>query len=140
MREMANASKSDHPSVQANFKAGERLLFEPVRRLCACLSTSITERSFQPETIERRRQAMRLLGELQTFAVPPGPELPRETLEAGRDAVAKITSTEYAQEIFWKAGEHRRGKPVTRRHVAAAALEAKQHIRLERIKSSVEFL
>ena len=80
----------------------------------------------QPETLERLRQAVRLLDQLHTFALPAGPELPRESLEAGRDAIARLQSPEIAQEIFEIAGEHRRGRPVTRRHVAAAALEAKQ--------------
>jgi hypothetical protein len=101
---------------------------EPVERLRASILAGLMERPIpiQPETIERLRQAMRLLGALLTFATPAGPELSRESLEVGRDVVARLQSPEIAQKIFEIAGEHQRGRPVTRRHVAAAALEAKQ--------------
>jgi len=137
---MATASKSDRPSGQVKLKAGERVLSEPARRLCACITASITERPIQPEGLKRAEQAIQLLRKLFTFATPAGPELPREALEAGRGALANLQTPEYAEDIFLKAGEYRRGRPAKRRHVAAAALEAKQdNPSLKRLQLAQQF-
>ena len=99
---------------------------EAVNRLTGAVCLSSEERPITAETVGRVQRAVRLLGELLTYAAPAGPDLPREELEAGRDALAKLQSPEYAEQIFLGAGEHRRGRPVKRRQVAAMALEAKQ--------------
>jgi len=137
---MAAPSQSDPPSDPAKLGTGERVLLEPTRRVCACITASVTQRPITPEALKRAEQAIRRLRELFTFGIPAGPDLPREELEAGRDALAKLQSPAYAYKIFLAAGEHRRGRPVKRRHVAAKALEAKQqNPRLTRFELAQQF-
>jgi hypothetical protein len=77
------------------------------------------------EELSRAEEAARLLRELLTFTSPPGPDLAREDLEAGATALARFATPEAVRKAYFAAGEHRKGRPVVRRHVAAAALEYK---------------
>ena len=98
----------------------------------------LAQRPITAETVQRAQQGTQLLQELLTYAVPP--RLSRKELEAGRYAFAKFQSSEYAEEIFVKAGEHRRGRPVKHRQVAPIALEAKQrHPGLSRLQLAQQF-
>src|SRR5713226_4968687 len=101
---MVASSQSDPPSDQAELAAGEGVLLEPIRRVCACITASAAQRPITPEALKRAEQAIRRLRELLTFGIPPGPDLSREDLEAGRDALARLQSPGYAYEILLAAG------------------------------------
>jgi hypothetical protein len=70
---------------------------------------------------------LRLAQALLTFAEPRGSELAREELEAGARKLVALFGPKEAQLALLAAGDDARGRPVVRRHVAAAALEAKQN-------------
>jgi len=120
---------------------GEKVLREPVRRLCDYLTVKVDELANRvagdwtnviahaewiAEENKQMLTAVRLLEKLITFGVPSGPDRPREELDAGQKQLAKLLPGKQAQEIYLAAAEHRQGRPVVRRHLAAAALEAKE--------------
>jgi hypothetical protein len=136
---MAASSHADQSPDTKKLAAGDSVLQEPAERLCRYVG-SVSEPPITPEAVKGITQAVRLLRELLTFAVPSGPELPRSALEAGRDALAKLESLQYAEKIFLQAGEHSRGRAVKRRHVAAKALKTKQeNPRLRRLELARQF-
>jgi hypothetical protein len=115
------------PNASRELRPGESVLLQPMERLCqfiAHFSERVTER--RTVTAEEARQAenaMRLLRKLLSFALPPGPELTREELQAGYTKLARLVPPQEAQQAYYSAGDYRRGRPGVRRHVAAVALE-----------------
>jgi hypothetical protein len=136
--EVTNPSQPDAFSNRAKLKPGESVVLEPAKRLLRAIA--LRERPIRAETVARVQQAIRLLRQLFTYAASAGPDLPRRELEAGMVALTKFQSWEDAEKAFLSAGEHRRGRPVKRRHVAAIALEEKQRSpRLKRIELAQKF-
>ena len=121
-RHPAERSQKPHP--------GERVLLEPLERLCRYINrmTEQMARKHTPtvEELSKFTEAVKRLRKLIKFAVPPGPELSREALGIGARLIAELVSSEEARKAYYAAGDYPRGRPVVRRQVAAAALEAKQ--------------
>jgi hypothetical protein len=122
---MAKRLQSRVPKTNDALNAGMSVLLEPTRRVCQYAAARLAERPITPEAVSRIEKASRLLRMLLTYGVAPGPDLPREVLEAGRNELARRETPEVAGKAFYAAGEHPQGRPVLRRHVAAPALEAK---------------
>jgi hypothetical protein len=105
--------------------SGEGVWAEPAKRLLDFIGR-VTEGKITNVGLSEALRAAWLLQRLMTFVTPPGPELPREYLVAGANALKGFTSTEVAEKAYLAAGEHPKGRPVVRRYVAAAALEYKK--------------
>lgn len=107
-----------------------RHLLEPSRRLCQYIAHILARiretRLATHEELSQLKQAARLLRELVSFAVLPGPMLSRENLEAGLKRLGQLVSPQEVQQAYYAAGDFGKGRPVVRRYIAAAALEAKR--------------
>ncbi len=118
------------PESQKGHAAGQSIILEPILRLCRYINninTRIVKNHVATlEDCAGLKEAMRLIGQLRTFAVPPGPDLPRQELKAGVEFLREFAKPEEAEKAYYDAGSYPRGRPVIRRHVAAAALEAKR--------------
>lgn len=136
---MAKHLRASTPPDTETLSAGESVLLEPTRRVCQYVAR-LAEQSITPDTVSRMGNAVRALRTLLTYGVAPGPDLPREALEAGRNELANRESPEIAEKAFYGAGEYSQGHPVTRRHVTAKALEAKlANPRLTRVDLARQF-
>ena len=113
-----------------NLKPAESILMEPVARLCRFSERiAVRVREGREITVEEAKllaKVPRHIQELFTYLTPRGPQIPREWLESGREALALLVGTQSAEQAYYAAGEDSRGRPVMRRHVAAFALEAKE--------------
>jgi hypothetical protein len=124
---------------QTKLKPGESVLLEAAKRLTDAACALLRQHPITKENLERVHQATRLLEELLTFAPSSDPQVSRTELEAGRDALEKLTSAQEADETLLMAGI-RRGRLVVRRHVAAIALGAKKrNPRLTRLELAQQF-
>jgi hypothetical protein len=121
---MAKHLRASTPRETETLSAGESVLLEPTRRVCQYVAR-LAEQPITPDTVSRMGNAVRALRTLLTYGIAPGPDLPREVLETGRNELANRESPEIAEKAFLAAGELAKGRPVMRRHVAAKALEAK---------------
>jgi hypothetical protein len=137
---MAKPLRTRAPRPNDALNPGESVLLEPIRRIRQYAAARLAEGPITPEAVSRIEEAVRRLRTLLTYAVAPGPDLARQVLEAGRDALARSESPEVAERAFLAAGEHPKGRPVARRHVAAKALEAKlANPRLKRRELAQQF-
>jgi len=120
-----------------SLRPGESVVTAPVKLLCKTMMQILErmrDKNWKRPDIDEDllklssvAQGLNLIPKLVSFHAVPGPLLSREELEAGAILLARLLpelSAEEVQRRAYTAEDCGRGRPVERRYVAAAALEA----------------